>query len=489
MMDRKSGSFRTRTIVAATLLALAAGPLSAADWIGDFYTSAGAGANVTKPAAIASQNVVGFSGGGLSYRVPTKMVQPIAITPPSIKAGCNGIDMYAGAFSFPDLPDFVQTLRNVGQQATGYFFNLALKTMAPEIGATLDVINDLANRANQWSINSCQYAEKGAGWLADNLAKRDTEAAAANVAAIGGAVDTFAKKLQLNTDYATTLKEKYKQQYAGKEKPNLTKTDVENATTRVTNQNVLYLALVRAKFANLTEDERELIMTLVGPTLIIRDRPDGQGGVNATDESKASNLDIETLVGDVATTTSYRYYYCGDPECLEVYSTTKSEKSFANRVNEAVNELRNGITHRSAPVLSADANLVLRLTSVPLVRAVSLTETSGVGAMVASALLPDLIDYAAWDAAGEMMSFYLGIAERAVAAHMVNVPSGYHDQVKQLLKNIATKRQTTMTTLAQLYQKTGSPMAKLDQLQKIETLVYANLNDRLSANAHFGKGR
>ncbi len=46
-----------------------------------------------------------------------------------------------------------------------------------------------------------------------------------------------------------------------------------------------------------------------------------------------------------------------------------------------------------------------------------------------------------------------------------------------------------VATLAHRYQKTGSPMAKLDQLQKIETLVYANLNDRLSANAHFGKGR
>ena len=488
-MDKKSGNFRTRTIVAMTLLAFSAGPLSAADWIGDFYNSAGAGANVTRPAAISSQNSIGFAGGGLSYRIPTKLVQPIAITPPSLKAGCNGIDFYAGAFSFPNLPDFVQTLRNFGQQATGYFFNLALKSMAPEISATLDVINDLANRANQWSVNSCKYAEQTAGFLTEGLADRNAQTVASNVAAIGGAADSFALMLNLKTDYKKTLSEKYKQAYAGKDKSQLTKPDVENAQTIPANQNVLYLALVKAKFANLTEDEREMIMTMVGPTVIIRERADASGELNAVNEGMASNLDLKTLVGEVATSSSYRYYYCGDPECLEVYSGIKTEKSFANRVNGAVDELGNAINRRQAPNLGSDTSLVLRLTSVPLVRAVSLAKTQGVGGMVASSLLPDLIDYAAVDAASQMMDNYLDIAYRAVAAHLVNVPKDYQRAVGEMLKNIESKRVSVRTQVGQLYVKMGSPMAKLDQLQKVETLVYANLNDRLSANAHFGKGR
>ena len=58
---------RTRITAATVAVTLAFGSVTAyADWIGDFYTSAGAAVNTTAPQAIASQSVVGYSGGGLS---------------------------------------------------------------------------------------------------------------------------------------------------------------------------------------------------------------------------------------------------------------------------------------------------------------------------------------------------------------------------------------------------------------------------------------
>src|SRR5574337_1466435 len=86
---------RNKLTARAVAVTLATAPLGAhADWIGDFYSSAGAAVNTTTPQAIASQSAVGYSGGGLSWRVPNKNFQPFAITPPSIKAGCGGIDAY-----------------------------------------------------------------------------------------------------------------------------------------------------------------------------------------------------------------------------------------------------------------------------------------------------------------------------------------------------------------------------------------------------------
>lgn len=488
-MNKQTINMTIRSIVVATLFALSMESVSAADWIGDFYSSAGAGVNVTTPAAIASQNSLGFSGGGISWRVPNKNFQPFSITPPSLKAGCNGIDFYAGAFSFPNLPDFVQTLRNFGQQATGYFFSLALKSMAPEISATLDVINDLANRANQFSINGCKAAENMFGSQVAGLLERDAQTVSSNVAAIGGAADKFADFLNIKTDYASTLKEKYKQDYNGKEKSQITKADVENSESVPTQQNVLYLAMVKAKFTNFTEDERELIMTIVGPTLIIRDKPSQDSTLSLVNEGLPDNVAIEKLVGDVAGQTSMTYYTCGDPECLNVVQTTTTTKSFAYRANQAVNAIRAAIQNRTPLHLSPDDELVVRLSSVPLVRAASLAETSGIGGMVASAMLPDLIDYAAWDAAGHMMGYYLDLAERAVIAHKVNVPKGYESAVDQMLANIRHKRKIAMAKVGEQYIKLGNPMSKLDQLEKIERLVYSNLNDKLSANAHFGKSR
>ena len=60
----------TRLTACVLALAMATAPMTShADWIGDFYSSAGAAVNVTTPQAISSQSVVGMSGGGLSWRV------------------------------------------------------------------------------------------------------------------------------------------------------------------------------------------------------------------------------------------------------------------------------------------------------------------------------------------------------------------------------------------------------------------------------------
>ena len=57
---------RTRITASAVALALSLSSVgSRADWIGDFYSSAGAGVNATAPQAIATQSAVGYSGGGL----------------------------------------------------------------------------------------------------------------------------------------------------------------------------------------------------------------------------------------------------------------------------------------------------------------------------------------------------------------------------------------------------------------------------------------
>ena len=131
--------------------------------LSDFYNAAGAAANVTPAGAISTQSVVGFSGGGATWRVPNKTLTPFQITPPHISAGCNGIDAYLGSYSMINKPQFVAALRNFGQQAVGYFFSLALRSVAPEIAVTLDVLNDLAQKANQFGKNSCEMSK----WAVD----------------------------------------------------------------------------------------------------------------------------------------------------------------------------------------------------------------------------------------------------------------------------------------------------------------------------------
>ena len=56
---------------------------------------------------------------------------------PSLRAGCGGIDLFGGAFSFINKQQFVALLQNIGSNAVGYAFKLALQSISPDIDKLL----------------------------------------------------------------------------------------------------------------------------------------------------------------------------------------------------------------------------------------------------------------------------------------------------------------------------------------------------------------
>src|SRR5665811_1402327 len=70
-------------------------------------------ANVTIPGAYQSATRSGFVGGGITLRTPIKPINLFAFDPPRISAGCGGLDMYGGSFSFINSAQFTALLRNI----------------------------------------------------------------------------------------------------------------------------------------------------------------------------------------------------------------------------------------------------------------------------------------------------------------------------------------------------------------------------------------
>ena len=481
---------RTRITASAVALALSLGSVgSKADWIGDFYSSAGAGVNATAPQAIATQSAVGYSGGGLSWRVPNKNFQPISITPPSLKAGCGGIDAYLGGFSFPNKDAFVQALRNFGQAAVGYFFELALRTMAPEIAVTLDVINDLATRVNQFSINSCKAAKKAVDGLADwaGVKARDASGFARS---IGEYEDEFAATFGIESDFAKTMEEKYKQNY-GKSRASLTPSDAGKSLPVYLN--VLRYALDNANVTDMSEDEKDLVMSLVGPTLILRPADAGDGTQNVQAASVPRTLSFNNLVGmdvlvggppaplDTLTCDSL-------PECLYPTHSSKAFKSFSVRVVEAIGRIRTNIQTRNvATALDPEHILVLKLSSVPIYRAAAMAESAGVAAIVGDQIVYDLADYAAVDAAVHLVTYYLTAADKALSVVRPKLEAIHQSDLDAMRQRITDIKQDMFMQVNHYYKQKGNPYEKIDQLDKAERAMYANLNTMLAANARFGK--
>lgn len=82
--------------------------------------------NTTLPGVHESQRRGVFTGG--RYTVKSRIYEQnlVSFTPPSWKAGCGGVDMFGGSFSFINAEQLVTMMRAVAANAKGYAFQLAL---------------------------------------------------------------------------------------------------------------------------------------------------------------------------------------------------------------------------------------------------------------------------------------------------------------------------------------------------------------------------
>jgi conjugative transfer pilus assembly protein TraH len=452
-----------------------------ADWLGDFYNSAGAHVSVTESQAISTQSSVGRSGGGLVWRVPNRTFYPISITPPSLKAGCGGIDLFLGGFSFPNKAEFVQALRNFGQAALGYFFKLALRSLAPEIAVTLDAIGDIANTINQAGINSCNAAKAVAGFAVDNLLPSRKNEAEGYATSVGSFVDKFDAVFGLQNQGNASHEYIYNKRYGpGVNASNVTDAHVKGVIPP--DANVLHWALKRANNPDFTDEEKQMIEALVGPSAIIY-KPDGD------DSALIANGETDTIFWtSILTATQIDVWDCdSEPLCKIVHPKTINPfVSYIKRVENAVKEIRENVALRHpATTLSADTKLVIRLSTIPIYRAAAMAETGGVGASVANAILPDLITYAAIDATANFVDSYLTEALRALDKAIVE--AAMKPDVEAMKLKIYEKRKNMYTGIGEIYKKGGNPYEFIDMLDKIERAMYSNLNAGLTANARFGK--
>ncbi|HHR6551332.1 TPA: conjugal transfer protein TraH, partial [Providencia alcalifaciens] len=133
--------------------------------LNNFFNKLGFEGNATDARAWQSQAAGYATGGNLFLRNQTKSLQIASFTPPSINAGCGGIDAYLGSFSFINGEQITQLVKQIMTNGAGYLFDLALQTTVPELKSAKDFIQDMANSVNSMNISSCQAAQGIIGGL------------------------------------------------------------------------------------------------------------------------------------------------------------------------------------------------------------------------------------------------------------------------------------------------------------------------------------
>lgn len=161
-INTQSTWFRLGIVCMAAQLALAPVQLAHASIdseLTSFFNDIGGTANVTNGSAFEGQTQNVVSGGSLYARLPRRSYNLANLQLPSAKAGCGGIDLFAGSFSYINAEQFAGMIRNIGNNALGYAFQLAIDAVDPMIGNVLDKLRKAAEFINNMNINSCEAGQ------------------------------------------------------------------------------------------------------------------------------------------------------------------------------------------------------------------------------------------------------------------------------------------------------------------------------------------
>ena len=149
---------------AAAALALAtasAGTASAqvSDHMDEFWDDLGVAANVTGPSAFEGQRAGYYTLGNVYVRTPQRSLNPVNVQLPGYRAGCGGIDIYGGGFSYVNSAQLVAFMKSVANNASSFAFQVALETISPVIAEKVGELQSVAQRINQFAMNSCESGQ------------------------------------------------------------------------------------------------------------------------------------------------------------------------------------------------------------------------------------------------------------------------------------------------------------------------------------------
>ena len=162
-------------LAASNLVAIGVAEADVNGQLDSFFTSLGGSANVTGPVAYNGQQGGYYSGGNLWVRFPAQQTYQLgSLQMPSVKAGCGGIDIFTGSFSFINTDQIVAAMKAAANGALAFVFDLAINAISSQIGSSIEKVMQKLQQFTQHSLNACQAGEQVAAGLAGMVGARDS---------------------------------------------------------------------------------------------------------------------------------------------------------------------------------------------------------------------------------------------------------------------------------------------------------------------------
>ena len=464
---------KTAAAIAIYLGTLGSMHQAQAGFLDDYYNSAGANANVTPAQAYSTQSMSVVTGGGLVWKTPNRNFNAVMFTPPSLSAGCGGIDMFLGAFGLASKEQFIAFLRNVGQNSAGLAFKVALHAMSPELEQKIQEIADTINKYTQYFQNSCSAAkaimDAGPGaWINDAVAT-----ATGNTNRVGTYQDYGTASLALQNN-------------GGKAIQNATKiTSADGVIAEAPEMNITWAAMNAAKLNDLNDDEKGMLLALFG-TAVYKATGTSEDSSIAPVEYEV-RTELKDLIGEGTGTTSIKIYSCNGDEaaCLTPLRVTKAVKPYYALVREQVDSLRNAVINRTTPDLNVLSSLTNK-TSFPIYKIILATASNNLA--FASQTILAVYSMAI---ATEIATQYTEEVT-AVILNQIKVARNTSFSQKKLIaletleKRINTLREDSRQKRQEIYQKVAQQATMYDQIQALQRSLDGGISQNLAANMRFG---
>lgn len=275
-MTKASHYFKTGLLAISIGLATLGSPAANATLSQELNSMFSEMSNVSQPGVHQSQRRGVVFGGRLTTKNRIINQNVVSFVPPHIKAGCGGIDMFGGSFSFINSEQLVQLMRAVAQNAIGYAFQLALDAVCAPCSKHIAFLQDTISKLNQYLGNSCQLAQglvdTGLRALTETQ-RKDEENKATDT---GVSMDSFWSKLK---ESAKNLKQ---------DKPDVYKELVGNVTWRELQKN-----RVSNWFRHGDNDLMEAMLSVAGSVIVgdLIDDPKPAPGSKGGKTNKITKLD------------------------------------------------------------------------------------------------------------------------------------------------------------------------------------------------------
>lgn len=325
----------------------------------NFWDELGIAANITGPSAFRGQQAGYYTLGNVYLRVPQENLRPVSVQLPSFRAGCGGIDIYSGGFSYVNSSQLISFMKSVANNASSFAFQVALETISPVISEKIGELQSVAQKINQFTMNSCEV-----GQAAVASAWPQSDRASQIICA------TSAARRGLYSDWVAA---RHGCGSEGKRTTILSGANKEEKAALPQNINIAWDALKRHPIISKDREFMQFLMTLSG-TEILR--------TGKNDDAKQTNQFLPAIMLDAGVISAFldggtiKIYKCDkdtEDRCLNPTTggtvTITSNDGLRARVQAMLAAIMTNVRQRTE--LTTEQQEFLNLTSLPVYKMIN----------------------------------------------------------------------------------------------------------------------